>query len=126
MDSAESVDVTTSEQTVVALDGDDTYVFDRVDDTKDVRLRGDEDLPDHVKQAVLTEDFRLQDPETEWPIEMSTYGRVMDGEAIGERLYHETGVPNADIPDRFGPIPELEVTYTVDKDGSISIESVDW
>jgi hypothetical protein len=75
MESAESVDVTTSEQTVVGLDGNNIYVFDRVDETKDVRLRGDEGLPEHVKQAVLKEDFRLQDSETEWPIEMTTYGR---------------------------------------------------
>jgi len=50
----------------------------------------------------------------------------MDSEAIGGRLYHDTGVLNEDIPNRFGPIPELEVTYTVDEDGSISIESIEW
>ena len=119
-------DVTSSKTSVVVLSDTETYRFSRIDGSDELRVYAeDEYVPIAVKAALSEHGFRIPDEEVSWPIEYTSRSRTEDQESIEEHLFNEKAVPAEEVPDRF-KIPELAVTYTIHKDGSLDIESVDW
>lgn len=119
-------DVTTSDKSVVVISDTDTFRFSRINGSKDLRFNGENDyVPLSVRGALSEHGFRIPNGDVEWPIEYTSFVRTDDEESIAEYLSTEKAVLTDNIPNSFD-IPQLAVTYTVERDGSLHVKSVEW